>query len=143
MKTILVIDDNQPFLEVICDLLSDAGFETVAVSDPERALRICSEVRFDLVICDLVMKNSERREPTFTAGMELIMSISRKHPILPIIALSGAFDELSMEKLRSLGVKCGLRKPCNFEQLIGQIETALDAPGYACAGARAWNAPLV
>ena len=127
MRTVLIVDDYVPILDVLSDILNDAGFDTVSTNEPERAKKLCSEVSFDVIISDLVMQHGSRGPASVTAGLELIMHIRHKFPDLPIIAMSGAVDEDALNKLTRLGVKGFLKKPWRLESVVSEIKCALGA----------------
>lgn len=52
---ILVIDDEIPVLEIVCDMLRLKGHKVVAANDSIEALRLIEKENFDLVLTDLGM----------------------------------------------------------------------------------------
>jgi len=55
MKRILVIDDNEEFRKMLCEILKNEGYEMVAASDGKEGIDLYRADPTDLVITDLVM----------------------------------------------------------------------------------------
>lgn len=52
---ILIVDDERPVLEVMDEALREHGYETVATTSPEVALRKIRMQKFDAAVLDIVM----------------------------------------------------------------------------------------
>ena len=52
---VLIVDDEKAVLEVVNEMLEQAGYETVAVSSPVEALKKAKRQKFDAVILDVYM----------------------------------------------------------------------------------------
>lgn len=119
MKTVLVIDDSSLLLQTIALLLKGAGYEVVLVSEPGRALSLCSDVNFDIVLCDICLSNSN--ETGFSSGMDLIWQIRDKFPKIPVIAMSGYVGQADLSKMKKLGVVGAIQKPFDADRLIEEL----------------------
>ncbi len=53
--TVLVVDDEEPLAQMICESLREDGHEATFVPDAEAAVEVATEREFDLVIADLRM----------------------------------------------------------------------------------------
>jgi CheY-like chemotaxis protein len=125
---ILVIDDSETVLETLCDILEEESMHAVGVRDSERAMGLCKEFKFDLVICDVYLPESATGRTSFTGGMSVIMQLNRKFPTLPILAISGAMDNDAMQKLKRIGARTCLNKPFSNNELLATIEELCAAP---------------
>jgi two-component system NtrC family sensor kinase len=54
-RKVLVIDDEEPILQMVREVLSRSGYEVDVASDGESALKRLSDRRYDLAICDWKM----------------------------------------------------------------------------------------
>ncbi|MDB6038839.1 MAG: hypothetical protein JWM99_2680, partial [Verrucomicrobiales bacterium] len=61
-KTVLVVDDEEPILDLICEVLTSAGYKVETASDGEAALRKLHQKDFDLTICDWKMPGLNGRD---------------------------------------------------------------------------------
>ena len=54
-SVILIVDDNPTNLNVLLDILEDAGFETLFAEDGESALERVTHAKPDLILLDVLM----------------------------------------------------------------------------------------
>jgi two-component system, cell cycle sensor histidine kinase and response regulator CckA len=95
---VLYVEDNHLVREITRELLAESGREIVAVSSAEDALRAFQNYPFDVLVTDLSL-------PAMS-GVELIQSVQRIRPDIPVILASGyqlAIDEFHLgEHVRAL-----------------------------------------
>ena len=116
--SVLVVDDEHFFREVLKKILSDAGFSVVAeASDGDEAVSKFREFSPALVLMDIYMPNK--------SGIEATRDIISIDPAAKILVCSGTgFDEDidSSLKAGALGV---IFKPFFDEEVIESIRNAL------------------
>lgn len=114
----LLIVDDEPTLRVMFTvLLQGVGYEPVAAGSAEKALERLGEGPIDLVLTDLVMPG--------IGGVELIATLRRLRPELPVVAMTGADDGVA-DRARAAGAAAVLRKPVAVGALLSTIERSLD-----------------
>jgi CheY-like chemotaxis protein len=117
MARILVTDDEPCFLRILDRVLSDAGHQVVLAGTGREAQRqLDCEGDFDLLLTDIFMPEGD--------GLELIQSVRRSYPALPVIAMSGGglngkLDYLSYA--HHFGADALLRKPFSMGKLTAEI----------------------
>jgi len=118
METILVVDDEKNYLLVMTALLSEEGYEVIAVEDGRRALDIAEEADLDLVLTDMKMPQMD--------GIELVSRIKKDHPDLPAIVMT-AFGtvEKAVQAMRA-GAYDYITKPFQNEELMMTVRKALE-----------------
>ena len=118
-RSVLIVDDNSLFAEMLTTMLTDLGHAVVSCTNPHQALKIFSEEeeRFDVVIVDENM-------PDMT-GIELTKKLLQIKKSLPVILLTGYGNRLSMEQLRSGGFRKVLLKPLLKYDLQAVLEKAV------------------
>lgn len=101
-------------------LLSDLGSRIVGRSSSIEALEVfCNRpYDFDLVITDMTMPN--------LTGIDLAQQCLRIRPDLPIILCTGFSEEITVEKIRAMGIRELIMKPLLKHQLAAAIRRALD-----------------
>ena len=114
---IMVVDDDDDILSLLTTWLGKEGFEVLTCSSGEEALSQLYNVHPDLVITDLFMGGM--------SGMEVLSSIHKDNPLLPVIMLSGQAKIPDAVKATHLGSSAFLTKPINKEELFKQVEKAL------------------
>ncbi len=118
-KKILIVDDEQDLLTVICDLLGHYGYLTKGFSDSEEALKEFRQnpYAYDLVITDLSMPG--------LGGDVLAEQIMAQRTDLPILLCSGYNQKLSDEKAKQIGINMVIQKPFEFEEMVRTVHELL------------------
>lgn len=82
-KTILVVDDNDIFRELVCDLLKTDGHQVLEAANSATALSVWGEHsdQIDVVLTDLDMPGM--------SGRDLALELERKRPEIKILLMSG------------------------------------------------------
>jgi DNA-binding response OmpR family regulator len=103
---ILVIDDEQDFLNIIRLSLEPAGFRVLRTNKPEEGLALALREDPDLLILDLTM-------PTLD-GIELLRRVRRDPRMgkVPVIIVSARINNLNQRRI---------------DQLLGHPATSIDA----------------
>lgn len=110
MYSVLFVDDEDGFLDVMGRRLRRRGFEPALAASGEEALAIVSQTRFDIVVTDLKMPGMD--------GLALMAHLRERMPQLPVVLLTGhAGAEEAQEALR-LGAAAYLHKPCELDKLL-------------------------
>lgn len=120
MARILIIDDDETIQKPLKILLEHRGHEVRLASDGKIGLQMVEESKYDLLITDVVMPNK--------GGLEAIVDLSRTHPDLPVIAMSGKIptDSYPIQSLaREFGVSKVLQKPFTKDQFLTAVDKAL------------------
>ncbi len=121
MIKLLVIEDDNSFRNVLVQMLEKAGFDVAQAENGNQAIRLCEELKPDLVITDIIMPDKE--------GLETIQELLGICPDLKIIAMSGGgrFGPNSYLPLAAkLGAKKTLQKPFMREELLAAISEVLN-----------------
>ena len=115
---ILLIDDEEEFVETLAQRLESRGYGTITALDGQAGIGALAGESFDIVILDIMMPGID--------GMETLKQIKRNLPEIPVILLTGhGSTKIGMEGMR-LGASDYLMKPLNINILIGKILFALE-----------------
>ncbi len=111
VATILVVDDEQPVVDLLTDILEDDGHTVISAYNGRIALEIVAEQFPDLVISDVMMP--------FVDGIQLCRRLREEYDAhsLPIILMSAALPP----DLSACGANAFLGKPFDigrFDALI-------------------------
>lgn len=120
MATILIIDDNADLGMVLRAHLQAAGHRPLVVDSARAGLALIEDGGIELVITDILMPEVD--------GIEVVRSVKRRWPALPVIAMSGggqiaAGDLLDM--IGQLGADHVLKKPVLRGDLLAAVEAQL------------------
>ncbi|MBW1709271.1 MAG: response regulator [Deltaproteobacteria bacterium] len=107
---LLLVDDEERFLETTQRLLEKRDIRTYTATNGLDALRLLDEYRIDVVILDVKMPGLD--------GVEVLRRIKQKKPLVEVIMLTGhASVESAVEGLK-LGAFDYLMKPCDLSDLL-------------------------
>ena len=117
MKKILVADDEELIMNLVCDFLRRDGYEPLSASDGEQALEVFkANPDISLVILDIMMPKID--------GWEVCRTIRQTSnvPVIMLTARSQEFDELT-------GFEAGaddyVTKPCSPSVLMKRVAVLL------------------
>jgi DNA-binding NtrC family response regulator len=123
MARILVADDEESLRHFLSRALSARGHEVVTVGAGTEALDALSKGRFDLLLSDVVMPELD--------GIALALRVSRDHPDLPIVMMTGFMSaKARAEDLTNL-VRRVVSKPFSLDDICRYVEEALATPAAA------------
>jgi len=116
---VLVVDDEQDFLDTLVNRMKKRSIDALGVMSGEDALEEIKKKPFDVVIMDIKM-------PGGMDGIEALREIKRIQPLAEVILLTGhASVETSIEGMK-LGAFDYLLKPVKLEELLQKIAEALE-----------------
>ncbi|MFQ3647055.1 MAG: response regulator transcription factor [Anaerolineae bacterium] len=112
LARILVVEDELDTAEVICDLLTNAGFEATAVESGGEALQYMSQ-NYDLVLLDIKLPDM--------SGLEVLRRARSESYDQPMIILSGYGTGNDRVAALEDGADDYLSKPFSPEELVARI----------------------
>jgi DNA-binding response OmpR family regulator len=124
IATVVVCDDDEATLELLCDHLCADRYEALPAPAASDALRLCNYKQPDLMVLDLVLPDAP--------GLDVLREVraangatSRCDPALPIIVLSGRSSE--DDRVRGLreGADDYIVKPVHYPELAARIAAVL------------------
>jgi PAS domain S-box-containing protein len=121
-ETILVVEDEAPVRELVCDLLAGHGYKILQAESGRKALDVWNESKdeIDLVLTDLVM-------PDRVNGRELAERLWVERPDLKVIFTSGYSAEVvGKDFVMRRGLNY-LQKPYHPQRLASVVRDCLDA----------------
>ena len=113
-KSVLVVDDEPGFRQVVSQVLQNRGYEVVAFSDAQEALTWCTEhpSSVAVVIADVCMPAMD--------GAELVDAIGRSHPEVPVVLMSGCQAHRHTRPKTPF-----IQKPFRTDELVRLIDSAV------------------
>jgi PAS domain S-box-containing protein len=110
-ERVLLVDDEEPLVAMMSEVLRRLGYEPVGFPDGRTALAEFESApeRFHAVVTDEVM-------PQLT-GTELAILLRRRRGDLPIVLISGYIGPMMIERARAAGVSEILKKPVHSREI--------------------------
>ena len=113
---VLLVDDEEQFLDALSQRLETRGLKVKAVTSGEDAVKQVEDQNFDAIIVDLAMPGID--------GIETLKRIKEKRPDLEIIMLTGHATVKSGIEAMKLGADDFLEKPVDLNVLLEKIGEA-------------------
>ena len=117
MAKILLIEDDVAFCKLLEKFLIKKLYNVTAVFSAEEAKSKIKSDKFDLIITDLRLPDSD--------GIVLMSEIKLTHPNIPIILMTGYSDVSTAVKAIKNGAADYISKPFNPEEVLLVITNAL------------------
>lgn len=106
---VLVVDDEEPVVEVVTEILQEFGFSVIATTKPENAMALVKSALPHCIVSDYRMPK--------VSGLELAQAIQSFDPDLPILFVSGAISRDFLLNAIRLGAQAVLEKPFKADEL--------------------------
>jgi DNA-binding NtrC family response regulator len=113
---VLLIDDEQGYVNVLSSRLGKRGFVVGKAFSGSEALRILREQDFDVAVLDLKMVDMD--------GIEVLKILKKMAPDLVVIMLTGHGSAEAAHEGIQQGAYDYLTKPCELGDLIKKIKEA-------------------
>jgi len=117
-EKLLVVDDDSNLLELIKMRLESAGYEVATALNEEEAITVVKEEAIPLSIVDLKLVRKD--------GISLMEELHSINPNMPVILLTAHGSIESAVEAMKKGAFDYLTKPFNPQELLVQVERALE-----------------
>lgn len=117
--TILIVDDNQNNLKVLCEAIADSGWEILVATDGESAIEQAEYAQPDLILLDVMMTGLD--------GFETCQQLktNSKTCEIPIIFMTALSDTIDKVKGLSIGGVDYITKPFYTQEVLARINVHL------------------
>jgi formate/nitrite transporter len=116
-ERMLVIDDDDIVLESCRKVFTSEGFDVVATNSPAAGLKLITDSKFDVVLCDWKM-------PGFD-GMDVVEEIDRRSPDSAIVMISGFPSVGRATEAMKRGAMDYVSKPFTPEEIHEAVKRAV------------------
>ncbi len=113
---ILLVDDNEAFLDSTKDVLEEEGYEISTASSGTEAVRQARSNHFDVVVMDIKMPGIN--------GVETFILMKKRNPHVKVIMCTAYIVENLIRQALEEGAYAVLNKPFEMDLLIRMIENA-------------------
>ncbi|MDT7806798.1 MAG: hypothetical protein QOJ70_611 [Acidobacteriota bacterium] len=109
MTRFLVVDDEEPVRELLCDILEDEGVEVTLAANGAEALARFEPGKFDAVLTDIGMPGMN--------GWELLRHVSERDEQVALAVITGWGELVSTHEEKAARVEWVLTKPFSMSQI--------------------------
>jgi DNA-binding NtrC family response regulator len=120
-ERLLIVDDDEEMRGLLRKVLEKEGYHVSVAGDGREALAVLARGTFDLVVTDMLMPHD--------GGLELLETLHRIHPALPVIIVTAFGDWHSYTRALELGAAAFISKPLRMTELIAAVHNALAGRG--------------
>jgi DNA-binding NtrC family response regulator len=117
MENILVVDDDPKILEVMADVLRQAGYDVDEAKDGKKAIKCIDAGCYDLVFTDLNLPKLD--------GMKVLRHVLDESPDTMCIILTGYGTIKGSVEAIKMGAFDYISKPVKSDELVMVVEKAL------------------
>jgi DNA-binding NtrC family response regulator len=113
---VLLVDDEQEFIETLSERLRMRDMDAKLALDGEQALAAVEDDEPDVILLDLKMPGMD--------GMEVLRKVKKAYPHVQVVMLTGHGTEKDEEQAERLGAYAYLQKPVDLERLVVTLRDA-------------------
>ena len=119
-ETFLLVDDEEPILDVMCDMLGRRGYTAIPAESGEAAIEIYEREgdRIDLVLLDVGMPG--------IGGRRCLEELLRINPKIKVIIATGYPASGKVKKMIDTGAAGFIGKPYRLADLLKKAKEILD-----------------
>ena len=115
-KTILIVDDEKPIVDILVYNLEKEGYHTLEANDGEEAIEVAFEKKPDLILLDVMLPKVD--------GLTVCKKI-RNYFNMPIIMISARDEEVDKIVGLELGADDYITKPFSVRELVARVKANL------------------
>ena len=113
---LLIVDDEEQFLESISKSLELRDFNVISVNRGEKAIEAAKNNPIDIALVDLKMPG--------ISGEETLKLLKQEHKWMEVVILTGHGGVDSAVECTKSGAYSYLQKPCELNQLLEALQDA-------------------
>lgn len=115
-KTILVVDDEKPIIDILVYNLKKEGYNTLEATDGEMGLNIALEERPDLILLDIMLPRMD--------GLTVCKRVKQAYNV-PVLMISAKDEEIDKIVGLELGADDYITKPFSVRELMARVKANL------------------
>lgn len=119
MPSLLILEDDQAFRQMLADTLEDE-YSVRTAGSAEEALELAGREKFDVVLTDVRMAGMD--------GLAFLAELRRRQSDIQSVVMTGYADSEAPGRALDSGVSDYLYKPFTMKQLLDSLERVVQRP---------------
>ena len=121
MATILVVDDEEPILGILAEVIEEMGHDVLRAMNGREALAVVQSTPPDLVLTDVMMP--------YLNGLDLCRAIKENTGTAHIVVL--LMSAVPVERRREAGADGFIHKPFSLDEVESAVSKGLDSHDHS------------
>jgi CheY-like chemotaxis protein len=133
-KTVLLIDDEQAFLEPLADALEYEGYRVLKARTADQALNLLAKEPVSLVTIDIMLDPGEQLGETVdshSTGLFLCRHIRERYPHIDAFCISVVSDVSTIVQIESLGIRFLRKGETPLRTVLNMLRSRLTGIAYS------------
>jgi len=133
-KTVLLVDDEQGFLEPLEDALSFEGHVVLKASNVSDALGILATRHIDLITIDIMLDPGPKlvgKIKSHVAGFYLCKAVRDRYPHIPAFCISVINDPAMIRRIEALGIRFLRKGETPLRTVLNLLRSRLTGIAYS------------
>lgn len=133
MKTVLLVDDEQDYLEALADALEYEEYRVLKARTGSEALAILRSARVDLISVDIMMPpgpDLEGETSSHRTGVYLCRKLRQLYPQMDIFCISVVSDQATIREIESLRVRFLRKGETPLRTVLDHMRSRLTGIAY-------------
>jgi putative two-component system response regulator len=118
--SVLVVDSEAARRDAITQIVERVGFAVLSVATAEEAMQTLRSNHVSAIISDCTLEQS--------SGIELLMSVKKNHPGIPVILMTGNREGYSARELMLAGADGYISKPFHNVEIVKKLRAVTGQP---------------
>ncbi len=124
-RRILLVEDDEPLLELLKNILELDRFDTLGAGSCEEALEILSNHTVHMIISDVLL-------PKMT-GFDLLKIVKKQSPEIPVVLVTGYSGDYTRKDALAIGADGYFKKPFKNTELVRKVRGLLMVNPVRCS----------
>ena len=133
-KTVLLIDDEQAFLEPLADALEFEGMRVLKARSAAEGLKLLQQHRVDLVTIDIMLDPGEElgfQMESHSTGLFLCREIRKRYSTIDAFCISVISDIGTIREIESLGIRFLRKGETPLRTVLNMLRSRLTGIAYS------------
>ena len=132
-KTVLLVDDEQLFLEPLADALDHEGYRVLKARSVSEAIETLQKNQVDLVTIDIMIDPGQgisQDIDSHSAGLFLCQEVRSHYPNINAVCISVVSEMKTIKQVESMGIKFLRKGETPLRTVINILKSRLSGIAY-------------